>query len=173
MYQPTTEELTTQPQHLRYIAHLLFPLVHQHPRFQIVADMFALKTPEAMLARYLVKIFRIGLGISCANTGEAIGEALAVLVGGVLEETVERKSLVFPNRSSESGDLTYAGALVVCRKVCLQTWHWMLMAFSFWRGLVVGRDPSLDGFTNTLGLRLSGLVVLRVALALHVGLGSL
>lgn len=88
MYQPTTEELTTQPQHLRYIARLLFPLVHQHPRFQIVADIFALKTPEAMLARYLVKIFRIGLGISCANTGEAIGEALAVLVGGVLEETV-------------------------------------------------------------------------------------
>lgn len=28
-------------------------------------------------------------------------------------------------------------------------------------------------FTHALGLRLGGLVVLRVALALHVGLGSL
>lgn len=173
MYQPTTEELTRHPQHLRYIAHLLFPLVHRHPRFQIVADMFALKTPEAMLARYLVKIFRIGLGISCANTGEAIGEALAVLVGGVLEETIEKKPSVCKHGGSESGNITYAGALVVCRKVCLQTWHWMLMAFSFWRGLVVGREHSLDDSTHALGLRLSGLGVLRVALALHVGLGSL
>lgn len=133
MYQPTTQRVTRHPQHHCYTTHLLFLLVHRYLKFQIVVDMFALKTPEAMLARYFVKIFRIGLGISCANTGEALGEALAVLVGGVLEETVERKSLVFPNRSSESGNFTYAGALVVCRKVCLQIWHWMLMAFSFWR----------------------------------------
>lgn len=49
----------------------------------------------------------------------------------------------------------------------------MLMAFSFWGELVTARDPLLDGFTHALSLRLSGLVVLRVALALHVGLGSL
>ena len=47
------------------------------------------------------------------------------------------------------------------------------MAFSFWRVLVVEREHSLDVVTHTLGLRLSGLGVLRVALALHVGLGSL
>ena len=75
----------------------------------------------------------IRAGVLNSDTREAVGQALAVLVGGVLEETIKIFGLVTvgPQHKTIGGEITHAGALVVWRKVCLQVWHWMFMAFSF------------------------------------------
>lgn len=69
---------------------------------------------------------------------EAVGDALAVLVGGVLDEPVgEEPWLVSqlgtgPSSLSIGGVVAYAGALVVLRKVERQIWHWISQAWAFY-----------------------------------------
>lgn len=98
--------------------------------------------PPSYLQNFLRRLRKL-----CGDEGgEAVSKTLAVLVLGVLGETVESGAVseycvrethgATPWLAGSRGE-TYAGALVVLRKVDLQIWHWMSLAAAFCGGFQI------------------------------------